>query len=177
MLRSYLSENETFTKRVVNSFLNILVQSLYGGCRDLKEIVRLGRSLWPLYVHPLHSTQIGQTMKNVQNRYPVAKETTATVATHGKYILSYLDQQILPHMRQKLNQSMYTLQGDAAHESPLPHSGDSRKQGTGTEGLQTLPYLTKCLLLAAFICQTNRADKDKQLFSIQKNGKKNGANK
>jgi hypothetical protein len=36
-----------------------------------------------------------------------------------------------------------------------------------------LPYLSKCLLLAAFVCQNNKSDKDKALFTIQRNGKKN----
>lgn len=179
MERAYSSNDETFTKRVVKSFLNILLQSLYGGCRDLKEIVRLGRSLWPLYVLPLHSTRIDQTLKAVKKNCPLAKDTIATTTTSGKYILSYLDHQILTHMRQKLNHSIYTLRDDGhkTHLEKLNFCGAHNKQTSGSEVLQTLPYLTKCLLLAAFICQTNRADKDKQLFTIQKNGKKNSTNK
>lgn len=180
ILRSFSSGNSDFTKRVVNSFLNMLVQSLYGGCRDLKEIVRLGRSLWPLYVLPLHSTRIELTMKSVDKMCPSPKGTLTTTTTDGKHILAYLDQQILPQIRQKLDRCIYTLLDDGLSHDVSKHvssSGDSKNSYSHKEGLQSVPYLTKCLMLAAFICQTNRADKDKQLFTIQKNGKKNNGNK
>jgi Origin recognition complex (ORC) subunit 5 C-terminus len=149
----------------------MLVQSLYGGCRDLKEIVRLGRSLWPLYVLPLHSSKIEQTMKNVHKMFSLSKDTPATTASAGRHILSFLDKQIMPHMRQKLDQCIYTLRDEGLN------SGENGHCVVNGEGLQSLPYLTKCLMLAAFICQTNKADKDKQLFTMQKNGKKNNGNK
>mmetsp|Transcript_19924 Transcript_19924/g.20253 ORF Transcript_19924/g.20253 Transcript_19924/m.20253 type:complete len:347 (+) Transcript_19924:70-1110(+) len=34
------------------------------------------------------------------------------------------------------------------------------------------PYLRSCLLLAAFICQNNKADQDRKLFSVHGNGKR-----
>ena len=34
------------------------------------------------------------------------------------------------------------------------------------------PYLRSCLLLAAFVCQHNKADQDRKLFSVHGNGKR-----
>jgi Origin recognition complex (ORC) subunit 5 C-terminus len=168
MLASY---NDPFVRLVVKSFLNVLVQSLYGSTRDLKEMIRLGCSLWPKYVLPLHSAKLRETLESVRKMCPSVKSSGLSLKSHSKEIVSFLDVQILPQMRQCLEASIYCLCAD----SPLSYSRVAANNSQAE--LENMSYLTKCLMLAAFICQTNRADKDKQLFTIQKNGKKNNGNK
>ena len=180
-MSSYVSGEDKFTRQVVKSFINTLVQTLYGSTRDIKEIVRLGRLLWPVYIKPLHSTNIEKTMKSVQLFLPSSKSAIPTVQENGKEILSFLDQQILPQIRSKVEHCLYSFteqdktqqQGSIATSKQTQHSQTTEPVGSA----HGMAYLSKCLLLAAFICQTNRPDKDKQLFTIQKNGKKNNVNR
>lgn len=166
-----LEEDFSFTRQIVKSFLNTLVQTLYGSIRDLKEFVRVGRSLWPRYVQPLQSDNIEKTLLALQKR---ASSTTGIASSQpldvpaavgAKQILPFLDQQILPHIRANLTYGLYSL-SEQEHQQVKP--GGS---------LTATAYLVKCLMIAAFICQHNKADKDKQLFTIQKNGKRSHSNK
>ena len=184
-LSSYMSGEDNFAKQVVKSFLNTLVQTLYGSTRDIKEMVRLGRLLWPVYVKPLHSTNLEKTMKTVQKMMPSSKTSVATVQSSGKHILSFLDQQILPQIRSKVEHCLYSftdskeVQQQSTSPRPNPTAPNQTQQPhtiERQESTQCMSYLSKCLMLAAFICQTNRPDKDKQLFTIQKNGRKNNRN-
>ncbi|CAB9521665.1 expressed unknown protein [Seminavis robusta] len=170
MFASQSSGNDPFSQAVVKSFLNTLVQGLYGSIRDLKEMFRLGRTLWPKYMLPLHSSRLEQTTKSLHNLFPSLKNAPLSLESHWKQIVSFLDQQIRPHVKHCVQVSMYSLVGG---------SSDGPKSATRAshDKALSLSYLTRCLMVAAFICQTNKADKDKQVFTIQKNGKKNNANK
>lgn len=165
----------------MKSFLNTLVQTLYGSTRDIKEIVRLGRLLWPVYIKPLHSTNIEKTMKTVQKMVPSSKISKPTVQENGKQILAFLDQQILPQIRSKVEHCLFSFaEKEKTQQQRSTATSKHIQQPQTTEHVgsaHSMGYLSKCLLLAAFICQTNRPDKDKQLFTIQKNGKKNSVNK
>ena len=52
----------------------------------------------------------------------------------------------------------------------------NQNRATETQRIATtehkVPLLVKYLLLSAYVCQVNNPDKDRQLFSIQKNGRK-----
>ena len=76
-------------------------------------------------------------------------------------ILAHLDREIMPQLRHSLKQGLFMLDYDS-HEETKTQSRETHE----------LPSLTRYLLLAAYICQANRPDRDKQLFSIQGNGRK-----
>jgi hypothetical protein len=204
MLSSYMTSKSdgenSFFEQVVRSFLNTLVQTLNGSVRDIKEFVRIGRGLWPLYVQPLHSDKLDETLRSVQKIMPSSLSTKNNTQTNGKHILAFLDQQILPQIRSTLEHGLYSLaEEEPQRATPTPSTTSSANNPIGSfanqivpsrydasrqaqivspdSGKQDLAYLGKCLMLAAFICQHNKADRDKQLFTIQKNGKKNNANK
>lgn len=209
MLASYLSAeldgDDSFARQIVRSFLNTLVQTLYGSIRDLKEFVRLGRSLWPPYVQPLQSHNLRKTLNSIQKRTASNSSLSqpkgeAFSRVGGKHVISYLDQQILPQIRAQLEHALYSLtDGQQVQENVAKaHTASSssvggkylrqnnayssassleRNSSPDAPCLQETAYLSKCLMLAAYICQNNKADKDKQLFTIQKSGKKNSANK
>ena len=52
------------------------------------------------------------------------------------------------------------------------HNNQAAAPITTTEQLPQQPYLRNCLLLAAFVCQHNKADQDRKLFSIHGNGQR-----
>jgi hypothetical protein len=89
-----------------------------------------------------------------------------------KAILTHLDQKILPHISGFLNDGLFSLSLD----SPMvidPNANTESKEDAENDQ----PYLRTCLLLAAFICQNNKADQDKRIFSIQGTGKRRGRNR
>jgi len=174
MLSAYETGNDMFAKQVVKSFLNTLVQTLYGSTRDIKEIVRLGRLLWPIYVRPLHSSNLATTMKSVQKLIPSTKSSMPTIQSNSKQIVSFLDQQILPQIRSKVDDFLYSFKGQEGAEEKNMTSYENATTSTqlNSELDVGTSYLSRSLMLAAFICQNNRPDKDRQLFTIQKNGRK-----
>jgi Origin recognition complex (ORC) subunit 5 C-terminus len=168
-----------FRRKIVETYLGALVQSMLSSTRDLREFVRLGRSLWPVYVQPLLSSNIEGTMGIVRTSC-LARKPRSSTSLHDNISSSDLESELLPFLDKRflaiigksLAMGLYSLSMD----SPVVV-----KDGTTVDmGLdyprqlpaRKMPYLRACLLLAAFICQNNKADKDKRVFSIQGNGKK-----
>lgn len=150
------------------SFLNTLVQSLSGSTRDIREFVRLGRSLWPFYIKPLHPFCIEKTMDSIYKSTAIPADSEVV----EKAILAHLDQKIFPHISGFLSDGLFSISLD----SPMvidPNASTEAKKDVENDQ----PYLRTCLLLAAFICQNNKADKDKSIFSIKGTGKKRGRNR
>lgn len=137
--------NSEFHQVLINSFVSALVQAMCGMTRDVRDMLRAGRRLWPAYIEPLSLQNIEFTMKGVEGNGEVTQ----------KALLSYLDQRMV-----KLSKNI--------EDSLLSLGGGGDTADTASE----LPYLSKCLLLASFICQHNKADKDKQLFTNTGNGKR-----
>lgn len=139
-------QREGFRSALRQSFLGTLVQSLHDRTLDLKEYLRMGREVWPRYSEPLEPSKINRTLA-------VAKQVAAsndTAIVQGE-ILSLLDRKFLPQMRSIL------------------------ERGSIAPSVHEFPSLQKYALLAAYLCQVNRPDKDRKLFSIEKNGRKRRA--
>jgi Origin recognition complex (ORC) subunit 5 C-terminus len=162
-------------QKVYRSFINALIQSVYDSTTDLKEILRLGRLLWPQYVEPLQPDRIDKTLEAATSRClsliskkhdssdkkdGASAESLSSEEVEGQ-VLAILNQKILPQMRPFLAASLYTLSASAACAA----------RSTAVS-FHDLPDLAKYLLLAGYLCQVNRPDRDKHLFSIQKNGRR-----
>jgi hypothetical protein len=139
--KGYSSE---FHQMLIHSFLTALVQTMRGMTRDVRDMRRAGRYLWPLYVEPLNPQNIDLTMKALEGQ------------DQPKALLSFLGKRML-----KLSKNV---------EIMLLSLGCDSDPTTVTAS--ALPYLSKCMILASFICQHNKADKDKQLFTNISNGTK-----
>ena len=137
-----------FHQTLIHSFLNALVQTMRSMTRDVRDMLRAGRHLWPLYVEPLNAQNIESTMKAVEGE------------DQSKALLSYLGKRML-----KLSKNVELILLSLGCESDPTSSKDTE-----------LPYLAKCMILASFICQHNKADRDKQLFTIIANGKRRRQN-
>jgi hypothetical protein len=141
---------------------------LYDLTSDMKEYIRLGRGLWPLYITPILPNHINTTISTIQktNSCKGLPSTTVNMESMQRDILSFLDQKIFPQIRYTLQHGLGILSFDSSGINTL----DLRNQIKDTDN--DLPILVKYLLLAAYICHTNRQDKDRQLFTIERNGKK-----
>ena len=155
----------------MESFLNTLTQSLSSSTRDIKEFTRIGRSLWPVYIAPLHPSRIEETVALVASNGSNNKEALE------KGIIASLDQKILMHMNRYLSRGLFSL----SLESPmltLPSSAGSIQSSLPADMSEgNHQFLRVCLLIAAFLCQNNRPDQDKRIFSIEGNGKKRSRNR
>lgn len=148
-------------------------------------MVRVGRSLWPRYIEPLNSANIEKSLDTARRRLGTASSSSSTQAEKGvtkgveNELLSLLDQRIRPQFSSKLELGLYTLTEDNLinGNASTSFSGKSNAEAKASDSMEQTSYLTKCLMLAAFICQSNKADRDRHLFTIQKNGKRNNANK
>jgi hypothetical protein len=155
-----------FKQAVFRSFLDTLVQSVHDLTSDIKEFIRLGRSLWPKYVEPLGDDFVDATIESA--RKALESKGGSSSNPHDsvqRQILTILDRRIFPEIRRVLQRGVFTLEFD----SPFVLT---KETGPPNTEQHEMPHLCKYLLLAAFICQHNRPDRDKHLFSIQKNGKR-----
>ena len=115
-------------------------------------MIRIGRKLFPTYIKPLSLSSFDKTVESARNTLTAEADDTSL----QRAIISILDRKILPALRLELERGLWSLES----------RGDSSTVG------HDLPLLAKYLLTAAFLCQVNRPDRDKYLFSIQKNGRR-----
>mmetsp|Transcript_7117 Transcript_7117/g.11270 ORF Transcript_7117/g.11270 Transcript_7117/m.11270 type:complete len:802 (+) Transcript_7117:3-2408(+) len=138
-------KDSDFHRVTVNTFLGSLVQTMVGMTRDVRDMISAGRHYWPSYIEPLSQANINSTMARFKGSENMQEA-----------ILSFLDQRMM-----KLSQSV---------EQRLLYLGNCN--GSWISSLTRLPYLSKCLLLACFICQHNKVDQDRKLFNTSSNGKR-----
>ena len=164
-----LETSRNFHDNVYKSFLETLVQGLSDFTSDIKEYLRLGRGLWPLYITPLLPENIASTVAFVQksNIAKGKKSTNLHVTAIENDMLSLLDQRFFPHLRHALEYGLGVLSFDSSGTVTT-----TNRSYTNDGVRDDLPILVKYLLLAVYICHTNRQEKDRQLFSIERNGRK-----
>ena len=164
-----LETSRNFHDNVYKSFLETLVQGLSDFTSDIKEYLRLGRGLWPLYITPLLPENIASTVAFVQksNIAKGKKSTNLNVTAIENDMLSLLDQRFFPHLRHALEYGLGVLSFDSSGTVTT-----TNRSCTNGGVRDDLPIFVKYLLLAAYICHTNRQEKDRQLFSIERNGRK-----
>ena len=164
-----LETSRNFHDNVYKSFLETLVQGLSDFTSDIKEYLRLGRGLWPLYITPLLPENIASTVAFVQkaNIAKGKKSTNLLVTAIENDMLSLLDQRFFPHLRHALEYGLGVLSFDSSGTVTT-----TNRSCTNGGVRDDLPILVKYLLLAVYICHTNRQEKDRQLFSIERNGRK-----
>lgn len=182
---------------VYKSFLDTIVQSLLDYTTDIKEYIRLARVLWPRYIEPLSARNIDETIQAViRKKLSIVSSDSANVARKNdvycheasmqvkvqNVILELLDRRIHPVLKTSIERGLFVLAPDSqtiVYPERKQRYGSVVQVGTSDKRIMTsctsacskMPILIKYLLLAAYICQVNRADKDRHLFSIRKNGK------
>jgi hypothetical protein len=172
-------------KKIVSSFWNTVIQFASDSTRDIHDFIRLGRALWPQFVGPLHPAALRTTMEIVMKRRPDIPALTKK-NLQNEVVYTKVEDELVRVLGMKFHPQIAALASgeDNITLLTLDENGIVPSGGTttSTNNLCTSlpqPYLRSCLLLAAFICQNNKADQDRKLFSVHGNGRrrKKSANK
>lgn len=183
-----------FEQLCYSSLLGWTISSVKGSTHDLTEIIRLSRFLWPEYIAPLDGSagSIDQKFKapmwqvlcylkrDVVESSVISCNCSScvciasAVGTGGvgvdfavlkQRLFEKLDNSIRETMRDFLSTAVLMPSRVLRHQISKPYA-------------ERLPYVTKFLLLAAFLCQNKRAESDKNLFTKRNTGKsRRGGNK
>lgn len=161
-----------FADKVFQSFIGTLVQSLHDLTTDIKEFVRLGRTLWPRYSSLIRPSNIHKTLDSIRKSKKSSNGavTDTDTAALERDILSLLDQKIFPYVRYAIEHGLGTLAFALPASIAKTKLGDNATSAACSSN--DVPFLAKYLILSAYVCQVNHAERDKQLFTIEKNGKK-----
>jgi Origin recognition complex (ORC) subunit 5 C-terminus len=174
----------SFRSICYGSFCDTLIQSLQDYTCNIKEYIHLGRLLWPKYIEPVRRHNIDNTIRLTTRKLDLSTSLTASgrIALFQRTILELLDRRIQPLLRHSLDRGLFVFSLDSptiVHQDrriATEHDDLFHQKSESESRPCKRPFLIKYLLLAAYICQINRADKDKQLFSIQRNGKRTRSN-
>mgnify|MGYP001803590930 CR=1 FL=1 len=136
------------------------MQSTYDLTKNIKEIIRFGRLLWIRYTQPLQPSRIDETLawilRKLASFQPPVKASSHRVEQE---LFTFLDRKMLSQVRSLVEEHLFALSVPTLGKQPQLSHHD-------------MPDRAKYLLLAAYLCQSNRPDRDKHLFTIQKNGRR-----
>jgi len=172
-----------------NSMLSMFLPSIERRTRDLCEISRLARILWKEYVSPLESkehTNVDQSINFLTKQifvsiYRERRSSMKTCSSNCNFCqhlssksesnpdeteFSTLKTQLIGKLDQQARESMRILLSTCV---VMP--GRVIRKQHGVPYVERLPYITKFLLLAAFLCQNKRPQQDANLYTSKNTGK------
>jgi hypothetical protein len=152
----------SFGKALFNAFLGTLVQLLHESTVCITDFVRVGRLIWPKFTDPLRAENLERTLLEINGSQEKLQEWRCQ-SSHSS-VLDYLGTAILAHARNFMEGVEYDL-------APGRNSLESRTGSLG-ENVYDMPLAARYLLLSGFICQTNRPDRDRHVFSVERNGRR-----
>jgi Cdc6-like AAA superfamily ATPase len=160
------SMSDSLRSKFVSSFWNTVVQFASDTTRDIRDFIRIGRALWPEYVAPIEGEQVRDTMEKVAQRLGISIENKHALLAHteslGKELVRFLGTRFHTHVA--------TL--SKTNESSLLAWNVNASLPSDADDLVSMSFRRCCLLLAAFICQNNKASHDQKVFSIRGNGQR-----
>lgn len=168
--------------KIVRLFWNTLIQSISDSTRNIYEFIRLGRALWPWFVAPLHPGAIRTTMEGVTNKLHIPLSEISR-PEHSRQVEDEIANVLGTRFHQHVSSLSYGEESltcvsldEAGLIVPMKLIASSRVAGRSNDRLKPCqgqqPCLRTCLLLAAFICQHNKADHDRKIFSTHGNGRR-----
>ena len=69
-MHGYSQSKKAFLKKAIDNFLTALVQFVSDSTRDMKDFIRMGRALWPVYLSPMSPERIESTIKSIAGEIP-----------------------------------------------------------------------------------------------------------
>jgi len=166
--------------------MNSFIPSVISSTHDITEIMRLARLLWPEYTAPLDKNSNYDDPALVSLMWQVVgglyredeslddpcsdcsfcqKLSTGVddalvenLNTQKQRLSEKLDRNIRESMRKLLSNTVMMPGRVLMKQTQHPYAG-------------RLPYITKFLLLAAFLCQNKRSEQDANLYTRQNTGK------
>lgn len=174
-----------FEQMCYSSLLGWFISNVKGSTQDLTEIIRLARLLWPEYVAPLDGsagsinpafelamTRVLCHLKVNENETSAACICSACVClssadgTQSGVGFAELKQQLFEKLDKNIRE---TMRGFLSSVVLMP--GRVLSKRSSKPYAERLSYVTKFLLLAAFLCQNKKAESDKNLFTKKSTGK------
>lgn len=122
---------------------------------DVREYLRLGRHLWVIYTEPLRRENVNTTLGSIKSRNNSSDDETR------REILTMLGQRFISKIKVILENDPFAF----GLESGLLQSPQSKTA-------HHIPELAKYLLISSWLCQVNRPDRDRELFTMQKTGRR-----
>lgn len=174
-----------FEQMCYSSLLGWFISNVKGSTQDLTEIIRLARLLWPEYVAPLEGSagsinpafelamtrilchlRVNETETNADCNCSTCECLSSADGTQSDMNLAELKQ----HLFEKLDKNIReTMRGFLSTVVLMPGRVPSKR--SSKPYAERLSYVTKFLLLAAFLCQNKKAESDKNLFTKKSTGK------
>ncbi|KAL3779482.1 hypothetical protein HJC23_000041 [Cyclotella cryptica] len=185
--RTIIAElNDIVYKSMVSSFLLSVKSSLF----DVSEVLRLARMLWSEFIFPFDRKEsqkdyqtlawqmihcLRHNIKNANSNLKCAGEEcslcnrVAHAYCFGAEITKLHDikNELFEKLDHNIRETVRNLLADV-----LMMPGRVIEQKSVKPHAERLPYNTKFLLLAAFICQHKTPDRDVNLFTTTNNGKR-----
>ncbi len=155
-----IQTKQPFRNTIVDGFLTVLIQLLSDSTNDINEFVRIGNSLWPFYIQPLHPKSISDAIQSLPATDSDESLDRNILGQLGRRFWKYIGK--MASELTQLSLDTQHLDGTLVTIPKRPFRIDDMK----------LPFLRICLLLACFICQNNRAENDRKVFSVHGNGKR-----
>ena len=181
---------QSLKDKLVRTFWNTVVQFASDSTRDIRDFQRLGRALWPSFVAPLHPSILKSTLTAAVNKLGFGATGLTKKALSDPQRYAKMEDEIVRIVGNRFYPMVSSLaSGDDSltlltlnEDGRLPVIYPQSSNGGGARIVQSSklgatlsiaqPYLRSCLLLAAFVCQHNKADQDRKLFSVHGNGKR-----
>jgi len=178
----------SFRDKLVRTFWNTVLQFASDSTRDVRDFRRIGRALWPRFAAPLaHPAVFRKTLKGVATNKLGIRSLTRSVLgdpkTRGSLedeLVSALGTLFYPQIAalaggdENLALLAFDESGgwDCLQQPKQRRQQQQQQQNPSFAPAPHLPYPRSCLLLAAFVCQHNKADRDRKLFSSHGNGRR-----
>ena len=159
--------------QLYKALTGILIQSVESTTRDVREMLRLLRIIWPFYLKPLVNDENDELL---QECFPGDPDNDEEFVLSGRAI-EKLGQKVRPYVRRMLNECLLqpgqTLHMDINDSQVPEQSQKDNNYGHRTSTFaQDLPYNSKFLLLAAYLCQSNKSEHDRKLYTNKASGKR-----
>ncbi len=152
-----LERNEyNFASVLYEAFLDNIIRSVHDITVDIREYTSICRSSWLQYTEPLQKRNLRKTLST-------ANGGSTEEQIEPDKVIAILDKKFQPRLR------TFMEKGLSADALVIPDSGGDKVRASR---IHELPVMAKYLLLASFLCQVNSPDRDKELLSIEKNGKR-----
>ena len=155
--------------QLYKSLVEVLVQSVESTTRDLREILRLLRIIWPFYLKPLLNNKDNKTGKDLLDQC-YSNDGESNYAALSGHVSEVLGSNVRPYIRRMLNECLLRP-GQTMQEQQVQNQ-NKEKSIHVVSFAESLPYYSKFLLLAAYLCQSNKADLDRKLYTNTSSGRR-----
>jgi hypothetical protein len=143
--------------QLYKSLVEVMIQSVESTTRDVREMLRLLRILWPFYLKPLlqRKDEAGDDF--------ISKSLLNSNIDNDCFVL--LGQKVRPFIRRLINECLLQPGRTLRDQSMITEQDECND-------VSSLSYYSIFLLLAAYLCQANKADHDQKLYTNKASGQR-----